>query len=729
MFSTTESHAGRHWLSSVILIMVLIFLLTPTLQATGSEEKSEDWDVRPAAPAEEEEVQVDDGGDWELGIHGSAANMTQTTASERYGMTYWLAPLSNWVVKHNFNEITAWEEDFKRMSLGGTNNVYADAVDLEYYIGNGSPYGFTFANADHDDATLGYDDCERAWGDQDNEWVALTSSNVLDDSKVHEWAQCFNGSHLILGFKTSAYASSNYWDTQSFWFGHYVRRSHSIGQAWFKACDLSQHSRSVTRVLANELDCFDDQPNLGQVCADSYDTDWWYWSHSCDAEVAISTPVERLAQGMPMLRIAPVGLDGQIPVALLNVFSIPITATVQHGAFLTANDNGREVEADRYSSHFAYYDLNRLWSAAAAEAAYAVDEDSPNYIGNDDARQIADDFLNRTGLMAPGAFFSAVISDSISAALDSAPGAPPEAIATGDSEKPTAWQVIYSRRLVYTPTISAAGVFTEPIEFSLVGPGAKQKVYVPVNSAIMAGSPLEDPILGVLGGWRSVQPQFVVNAAGKLEAVTISMLPTDTVRALYDALGDQVAMADIPLDFKSREILSETVAYYEMAAGQTQGALIPVYQFLVRFTLQDDTTIDEYVQVPVNELYMRPYAAIIAGVPSESVRAGTTLTLTAADASQTLQALGIGDFNFALGNGAPNSYWYEWFIDSPDDANFVGSGRTVTFHVPVGTPGHGSTRTILLQVRDLNSPNDFSSTTSITIKVDPAIFLPLIAGN
>lgn len=739
--SYRQTLVGRRWLNSIVLSMVLILLATPTLQAAGSEEPPDAWDIIPASPTGGEAITGDDGGDWELGIHGSAGNLTQATAAERYGMSYWLAPMSNWVQRYSFNESTAWEEDFKRVDLGGKNNNYVDAVDLQFYVGHGSPNGFTFDNASHDDSTLGYNDCERAWGDGDNEWVALTSCNVLDNSQLGQWAQCMYGNHLILGFQTTAYAHNDYRDTQSYWFGYYVRNNYTMTQSWFKACDRVQRTR-VVRVIGNELDCFDDKPNLGSVCADSFDTDWWYWTHSCGTETAIAVPVDRLAAEMPIFKTATYSTDeaNEDLQTLGDIFNIPVTTTVQVATtgedvrvspFVTATAAGTELEVDKSSGLYGYYNLDALWTAPAAEAALAVSAASADYISGNDARQIADTFLTRNGLMGAGSVFYEVISDTTSLQLDSDPGNPGEPSAASvnvDDEVATAWQVIYSRHLVYTPTVTAAGA-AAPIEFSVVGPGAKQKVYVPVNAGVMAASPLAEPVLGVQGGWRDVQQQFVVNAAGILEPATVSMLTTDTVRSLYLALGEKVSMADIPLEIKDRQILSETAAYYEMAAGSSQAELVPVYEFMVRFTLQDDSIVDDYVDVPVNEKYIRPLALIESGVPTESVPSDSVLTLTAADASQTLNTLGQGAFNFALGSGDPDNYLYEWFVDAPEADNLFGTGRTVELTVPVGTVGHGTTRAILLRVTDIGNPNKLSTTTSVTLNVDPTLYLPLIAGE
>src|SRR4051794_1017619 len=82
-------------------------------------------------------VTGDDGGQWELGLEGSAGNLTTATAAERYGMQVWL---NGWfVTRFNYNEATAWDNDFSRAAVGGSENSYLDSVDLMFYVGHGSP--------------------------------------------------------------------------------------------------------------------------------------------------------------------------------------------------------------------------------------------------------------------------------------------------------------------------------------------------------------------------------------------------------------------------------------------------------------------------------------------------------------------------------------------------------------------------------------------------------------
>ncbi|MFM7581700.1 MAG: DUF6345 domain-containing protein, partial [Caldilinea sp.] len=166
------------------------------------------------ATAQPGSATADDGGAWEVGIHGTAGDLTTATAAERAGM--W-NKLNGWFVRnYSYAEAGAWEEDFKRADLGGTENSYIDSVDLQFYVGHGAPALFTFATNNRDDGSLqAPGDCNATWGDGDNEWLALTSCQVLADAGIGPMAQCMNRQHLILGFVTNASAHNISTNTQA----------------------------------------------------------------------------------------------------------------------------------------------------------------------------------------------------------------------------------------------------------------------------------------------------------------------------------------------------------------------------------------------------------------------------------------------------------------------------------------------------------------------------------
>jgi hypothetical protein len=102
---------------------------------------------------------------------------------------------------------SAWERDFKDTSKGGTDHIYVDNVDAQWYTGHGSAGGFTFKSSiDDQDITP----ADARWGDRDLEWLQLESCQVLRDTNgFHDyfsrWGGAVDGLHMLNGFHTNAY--------------------------------------------------------------------------------------------------------------------------------------------------------------------------------------------------------------------------------------------------------------------------------------------------------------------------------------------------------------------------------------------------------------------------------------------------------------------------------------------------------------------------------------------
>lgn len=680
-------------------------------------------------------ITADDGGKWEVGIHGSAGNLTQATAAERYGMWYWL---NGWFNRnYSFGESTAWEEDFKLHSLGGKNNYYIDSVDLQFYVGHGAPGRFTFDNSSHDDSTLlAPNDCLDAWGDGDNEWLALTSCQVLSGSGLGKMAQCMNGQHLILGFVTNASAHNAFYNTQAYWFGRYMRLGYNMTQSWFKGCDVAQRGRTA-RVLGEAPACFNDNPYNGTVCADTDASSYWWYTHSCGTETARLVPAADVRE-MPVFKIDPYSLDdaNRDLNRLGGIFSVPVTRTVRISSpsedgtpppgpddtlnpMLVAGGDGQFLEKDKDSSIYQYSDLNQLWNEQQIYQAMAVNSAAANSINADDARLVADTFLNRNNLMPQDAVFYEVISDTVGS-LSRSSLASADMVAA--AEMPTVWQVIYSR-VITASVLQAAGVNAD-LQFSVVGPGAKQKVYVPISAPVGAASILDTVPVGAQGGWRGFSPQ--VTAAGV--QVMDPIIDATTAISLYLALDKDVTMNSIPLDFKSQDVLSYTLAYWEEGPGASQGVLTPVYELFVRFVERStDEVSDDYVYLPAATKYMAPIARIM-DAPA-SVLGGSELTLTAADATQTLRDLGVADIDLVLGTGG--LYTYEWYLGSVAEENRITDKVTtdgltkVTFDAPNTSGSQRDYLDVLLVVTDTESDNLASSSATAQLRI-PVIYLPTV---
>lgn len=667
---------------------------------------------------------ADDGGMWEVGAHsagGSLASYAYGEASALYN-TLRSCPGWNWQGRYLYNNYWSWSNDFRRTALGGSEPYYIDTTDLQFYVGHGYACGFIFDDVAHGGAYLTPNDCYRSWGDGDNDWLALTSCNVLEDSCLGPWANCMYGQHLILGFKSTAYAQPAY-SSQGYWFAYYLCQSYSVQQAWYSAGNRAQKTRTL-RVIGNELACFNDRPWTATMCADSYDWDAWYTQYSPPAQAAgleAATPsYPTTLEEMPRFVTPPLSLaEAQSQYSSLgNVFGVPTGTrtqwTNQDGGLWTSNAQGHHLEMDPSGGLYGYYDLNNLWTAEQASAAY-----QPNAatISPQDARDIADQFLRQNGLMPGDASYAGVMGASITAMNTS----------TGtlqiEDETPLMWDVSYNRVLSYTLP-SAAGKSPVTVQFPVVGPGAQLDVSVSGNANVLS-SIRQDPILGTLGGWRRVMAPSALRP-GAVD--TAPVLPAETIYTLYGQLKGLVALNQPSYDHDAYEILGHTLAYWEEAASVSQDELVPVYYLNVRFTKQGQEVGVADVAVPANASYMRPYARI-ESAPTGVVTIGETVPVVATDASQTLAALGYdASLNFALGSGNPEDYLYDWYVDSAEPANLVGSGRAFNYTVAVDTDLRDgvASQVLLLKVTDTSTPSQLASVTSAILSVRPRLVLPVI---
>jgi Family of unknown function (DUF6345)/HYR domain len=161
--------------------------------------------------------------------------------------------LDGYTRRFNWAASTAWERDFKQ---GGTglDHLYVDNADITFYMGHGSGQGFTFEN-NHDDTLLRYSDAVGAWGNIDQEWMALLSCSVIADSYgglnwAQRWGPTFDGLHLLLGFSNTAYDEDGFGNAFAQWMlgyriGPVTLPPMPIRSAWFLAKDGNQPSSVI----------------------------------------------------------------------------------------------------------------------------------------------------------------------------------------------------------------------------------------------------------------------------------------------------------------------------------------------------------------------------------------------------------------------------------------------------------------------------------------------------
>jgi hypothetical protein len=631
----------------------------------------------------------------------------------------------------------AWEEDFKRHDLGGTNDYWVDDVDLTFYIGHGNPSYFTFDKpygpGTHDDRYLTYNDARLAWGNRDLEWMALLSCQVLADSHELDWVWTMDGLHLLLGFETNAWlwhyptSANNF----GYLFAKYITWNWTLPEAWFVAADQSMLAGMRAKVLAEEYNHFFDRQSYQYP--DAWDYYYHRWEHKIGCEPPRQVDVEQLTS-MPVFQTPVLSLAERDEAwgTLTTAFEVPDggRATAQDGDIWTSESGGRELQMDTANGLYYYIDHNNFFT----ETTPARVQDSPMQ----DAQAIAEQFLTENGLMPADAEFYEVVDETVEEVFVPNRGA---ARVTGPAvvtqEELISQQVIYSRILTYTPP-SLTGITQEPVEFSVVGPSAKIKVYVqPGSSAARVASPQQEgAVVGVMGGWRRIREP----SQREVQQV-VDVMPYEQVYQLFLDLEPQVAFAYVPVDnIIDKEILTYTLGYWEESLGAGQDQLYPAYVMQAAYTstleVGGTQVVTDYTYFPANPTYAPPLAKIESHSDlSGNLLPGETIQCTAADASQPLSALGYDPLlDFALGTGDPDSYVYNWYLGSVADENLIGTGRELSYQV--GRPseiGHDGPveQHIILVVTDSYSDHGSrnTNTDSIAYHVVPPVYLPVVVRD
>lgn len=199
-------------------------------------------------------------------------------------------------IRFNWSCLSSWEKDFREPP--GLDPSYVDNVDMTLYIGHGWPGGFTFDNATKDKGSLVHDEPAGSvrWGNQDLEWLALVSCQVLRyDAPTsgglwfQRWGQEFDGLHLLLGFHTNAYDWSGFGGRFADWMlgrriGFVALPPIPVRAAWFQATKEQQPSGVVAAVMGvygpggvtNFNDYFHGKGPVGPDLRGVNILGWWY---------------------------------------------------------------------------------------------------------------------------------------------------------------------------------------------------------------------------------------------------------------------------------------------------------------------------------------------------------------------------------------------------------------------------------------------------------------------
>lgn len=578
----------------------------------------------------------------------------------------------------------AWETDWKRSALGGSENTYVDDVDLAYYCDHGGSGSVNFP-WDHTDNHLVPNDCYQSWGDRDNEWMAFGTCLTLTDRRG--WANCLNGQHLILGYITVSYDADEGGEWAKQMLGYkflwwWIRAPKTVTQAWFTMCDKKQPSSVTARVIAEHWRHFQDKlhgrggPAYGDV-VDNY----YHWiDHRCHKPTPLRVDTSALAS-LPVYEVVPRTVDESYAANIVETLGMSGTLETDGEVFAITDTTGgvtRTLEVDIASGGYVYQNVSELWVPPDPGVPTALP-------GPEEAAQLAEGFFLANQAL-PGVQYRTdqeVETEQVAEVVKESQG--PLKAGTILQEQGLDVMVSYGRRLA-TRSLRAS-------EVSVVGPGSSTKLYLGEQGDVAAAS--QQLPLGLQGGARDVQD------TGK----TVPVQNAD--KAWNDFLEDhELAVAPIPLDADEivRKPISDTLAYYEQPQGVSQAELIPVWVFYADFLREGELLAsDVMVYVPVSPDYYPPTVTIDQPASGTSVRPGQVVTFS------------------ATATGPFQPFTYEW-LSSHD--GLLGTGSTITATLTSAThAGQVSSHTITVKVTNANGQ---SRTASIVLSVPPPIYLPTI---
>lgn len=694
---------GRKWsgpprksLGRLIVILVTGVLLN-VLLISGNGLAQQRTPEKPQAP-------TDDGGTAEVGVEWITD--WPGTADDRANWYYSAVGLYNelgdagWIQRFNYGNNLAWETDFKRAGAGGSEDYYIDSVDLGMIGTHGSGQWDSFWNknlssvyfsTNNADWHLSPGDAYHAFGDSDLEWLAFDSCSVLDDNSVAYWHATFNGLHLMAGFANTMYVvypgDGGAWGDQmrakGWWiFGHGAK---SVTQAWFSATDDQQPSGVRARVVAEELDSYNDYIwGQGYVSPDYPNNGYfWYWDHVAGTPdpLPLAEPIGEL----PVFRLVPPVVDDNYIQNIGSAFGLTsqILASPDGKSFYMVGGDGdaRQVRVDAVSGAFYYQDLNQLWT----------DPERPRDLPDSEAevRDRTLSFLAQHDNL-PGVFqFDQEITPTVK--LESViEMASPDQTAT----RPLATNDMnYAMSFMRTVQIDAAGT-----KLSVVGPGSRQNVYMGDGGEV----------IGMKGGWRPVVMD------GQRATVPIRSAE-DAWKAFLDNPETAVAQPPRADEYVLSDVTQPTLAYYEQPSTVEQAELIPVWVFVADLYVDDGnpTRGTDALQLMADDamIYL-PAAADDAALPDVTIT--SPISGTVLMPGETVNLAGE-----ATGGVAPYSYLWTSNVNG-----VLGMEATVpdVSLTPDTRAGGFGPNVITLQVTDANGQ---SATAAVSITINNVTYLPV----
>ena len=149
---------------------------------------------------------------------------------------------------------SAWEQDFKAPSVGGTDDSWVDEVDALFYTGHAGANGFTFPSS-QDDGFLHFNEASTTgtndgWGSTDLEWLVIAACGPLqknngnNDAWYDRWGDAFDGLHMMMAYANVSRDNVR----EGTIYANALINGKKVREAWIKAATKVQPS-SVTYAI------------------------------------------------------------------------------------------------------------------------------------------------------------------------------------------------------------------------------------------------------------------------------------------------------------------------------------------------------------------------------------------------------------------------------------------------------------------------------------------------
>ena len=265
----------------LLIMLFSAFMLFPVISASSGMPGTREVAYSPPTGAYDDNVR-EVGVEW-IGLsHPNSPLYNNEENTE--GFYNWMGTIGGYSQEFNWGEYSAWEEDFKDASFGGTDTVWIDAVDIAYLHSHGGPTSISFTAYERDQHFLNF--TELRLGDGDLDTLAIDACKPLAWEDKHgnnvfeRWGPALQGIHQVCSFATSSTNSANTGTGFGIYLtGYFTIPSLTIVNAWFRTCLETESSDKVSAVFYATKSTNPYQPQLddpihdhaygfGYVCSD-----------------------------------------------------------------------------------------------------------------------------------------------------------------------------------------------------------------------------------------------------------------------------------------------------------------------------------------------------------------------------------------------------------------------------------------------------------------------------